>query len=191
LVAIWVAANSRDTKSVLPLSSVAVTSKVFAVVASIVLAGLAAAAGAEDPPVYRGPAEVVGPAMLSLAGKRILLYGVDAPVKGQPCQAGSKTWDCATASAKTLLNLIGTQEITCVQRRTDQFGRVFGICKAGDVDINRALVEAGMAVALPRETTDYVAAETAAKAKGIGIWRGPFMAPADYREMLAGHPQER
>ena len=34
-------------------------------------------------------------------------------------------------------------------------------------------------------------AEAAAKAKGIGIWRGPFMAPADYREMLAGHPQER
>jgi endonuclease YncB( thermonuclease family) len=167
------------------------TGKVLAVIAGVALTGLASAAAAEDPPIYRGPAEVVGPAMLSLAGKRIVLYGVDAPVKGQPCQAGNKTWDCATASAKTLLNLIGTQEITCEQRRTDQFGRVFAICKAGDVDINRALVEAGMAVALPKETTDYVDAEVAAKAKGIGIWRGPFMAPADYREMLAGHPQER
>jgi endonuclease YncB( thermonuclease family) len=48
-----------------------------------------------------------------------------------------------------------------------------------------------MAVALSKETTDYVAAEVAARAKGIGIWRGPFTAPADYREMLAGHPQER
>jgi len=159
--------------------------------AGIALAGLAAAARAENSPIHLGPAEVVGPAMLSLAGKRIVLYGVDAPVRGQPCQAGGKTWDCATASAKTLINIIGTQKVVCEQRRTDQFGRVFAICKAGDVDINRALVEAGMAVALPTETTDYVDAEAAAKAKGIGIWRGPFMAPADYRAMLAGHPQER
>ena len=167
------------------------TRKIFAVMTAAALSGFAATAGAADQPICRGQAEVVGPAMLSLAGKRIVLYGVDAPVKGQPCQAGGKTWDCATASAKTLLNLIGTQEVVCEQRRIDQFGRVFGICKAGDVDINRALVEAGMAVAVAKETTDYVEAEAAAKAKGIGIWRGPFIAPADYREMLAGHPQER
>jgi endonuclease YncB( thermonuclease family) len=129
--------------------------------------------------------------MLSLGGKRIVLFGIDAPVKGQPCYAGAKTWDCSTASAKTLLNIIGTQEVACEERRVDRFGRVFAVCKAGGVDINRALVEAGLAVALPKETTDYVAAEAAARAKGIGVWRGPFTAPADYREMLAGHPQER
>jgi endonuclease YncB( thermonuclease family) len=165
------------------------TGKVLVLAAAFALGGLEAAAA--DPAVYRGAAEVIGPAMLSLNGKRIVLFGVDAPVKGQPCYAGSKTWDCSTASAKTLLNIVGTQEVACEERRIDQFGRVFAICKAGEADINRALVEAGMAVALPKETTDYVAAEAAAKAKGIGIWRGPFTAPADYREMLAGHPQER
>ena len=174
-----------------PLSSFPIMGKAFSVMTGIALAGLTSAAAAENPTVYRGPAEVVGPALLSVAGKRIVLYGIDAPVKGQPCQTGTKTWDCATASAKTLLNLIGTQEVVCEQRRADQFGRVFAICKAGEVDINRALVEAGMAVALPKETTDYVPSEEAAKTKGIGIWRGPFMTPADYREMLAGHPQER
>ena len=153
--------------------------------------GAAAVAAADDPPVYRGAAEVTGPAMLRLEGKRILLWGVDAPVRGQPCYAGNRTWHCATASAKTLLNLVGNQEITCQARRVDQFGRVFAVCKAGDVDVNRALVEVGMAVALPKETTDYVAAEATAKSKSIGVWRGPFMAPADYREMQTGHPQER
>jgi endonuclease YncB( thermonuclease family) len=165
--------------------------KALFVAAGIALAGLGSQAAAEEAPVYRGSAEVVGPAMLSLAGKRIVLYGVDAPVKGQPCYAGAKIWDCATASAKTLLNLIGTQEIACEQRRVDGFGRVFAVCEAGEVDLNRALVEAGMAVALPKETPDYVASEAAAKSKGVGVWRGPFIAPADYREMLAGHPQER
>jgi endonuclease YncB( thermonuclease family) len=165
--------------------------KALFVAAGIALAGLGSQAAAEEAPVYRGSAEVVGPAMLSLAGKRIVLYGVDAPVKGQPCHAGTKVWDCATASAKTLLNLVGTQEIACEQHRVDGFGRVFAVCKAGEVDLNRALVEAGMAVALPKETPDYVASEAAAKSKGVGVWRGPFIAPADYREMLAGHPQER
>jgi endonuclease YncB( thermonuclease family) len=165
------------------------TGKVLVLAAGIALMGGGAAA--DDPAVYRGAAEVVGPAMLSLGGKRIVLFGIDAPVKGQPCYAGAKTWDCSTASAKTLLNIIGTQEVACEERRVDRFGRVFAVCKAREVDINRALVEAGLAVALPKETTDYVAAEAAAKAKGIGVWRGPFTAPADYREMLAGHPQER
>jgi endonuclease YncB( thermonuclease family) len=162
--------------------------KVLVLAAAIAIAGLGAAA---DPAVYRGTAQVVGPAILSLDGKRIVLFGVDAPVKGQPCYVGAKPWDCSTASAKTLLNLVGTQDVACEEHWVDRFGRVFAVCKAGEVDVGRALVEAGMAVALPKETTDYVAAEAAAKAKGIGIWRGPFTAPADYREMLAGHPQER
>lgn len=167
------------------------TGKALAMAAGLALVAVASRAVADDLPVYRGSAEVAGPAMLSLDGKRVVLWGVDAPVRGQPCYAGNKTWDCATASAKTLLNLVGDQEIACEQRRVDQFGRVFAICKAGEVDVNRALVEAGMAVALPKETTDYVATEAEAKAKNIGVWRGPFTAPADYREMLAGHPQER
>src|SRR5215470_13322481 len=167
--------------SILPLSSFTMTGKVVTVMAGIALAGLASASAAENPTVYRGPAEVTGPALLSVAGKRIVLYGIDAPVKGQPCQAGTKTWDCATASAKTLLNLIGTQEVVCEQRRADQFGRVFAICKAGEVDINRALVEAGMAVVLPKETTDYVASVEATKAKGTVICSGHSIAPAAYR----------
>jgi endonuclease YncB( thermonuclease family) len=167
------------------------TGKALAMAAGLAIAAVASRAVADDLPIYRGSAEVAGPAMLSLDGKRVVLWGVDAPVRGQPCYAGNKTWDCATASAKTLLNLVGDQEIACEQRRVDQFGRVFAICKAGEVDVNRALVEAGMAVALPKETTDYVAAEAEAKAKNIGVWRGPFSAPADYREMLAGHPQDR
>jgi endonuclease YncB( thermonuclease family) len=167
------------------------TGKALATAVGLALVAPLPLAVADDLLVYRGVAEVAGPAMLSLDGKRVVLWGIDAPVRGQPCYAGNKTWDCATASAKTLLNLVGDREVVCKQRRVDQYGRVFALCKAGEVDINRSLVEAGLAVALPKETADYVAAEAAAKANGIGVWRGPFTAPADYREMLAGHPQER
>lgn len=123
--------------------------------------------------------------MLSLAGKRILFGAIDAPLRGQRCYSVDREWNCASASAKILRDLAGDQEITCEARRIGGFGRAFGVCRAGEVDINRALVAAGMAVALPKETTCYVPAE------GIGVWRGPFTAPADYREMLAGYLQER
>src|ERR1700738_355988 len=74
------AANTRDTVSIDPLSSFGMRGKVLAFASNVVLAGLASVAAAEDSPVYRGAAEVVGPAMLSLDGKRIVLYGIDAPV---------------------------------------------------------------------------------------------------------------
>src|SRR5258706_9574480 len=103
------------------------TAKALLLAAGIALMGPGSRVVADDRPVYRGSAEVVGPAMLSVSAKRILLYGVDAPVKGQPCSADGKIWDCATASAKTLLNLVGTQEIACEERRVDRFGRVFAV----------------------------------------------------------------
>ncbi len=165
--------------------------KAFAMLAGFVQAVFGSAVAADDTPVFRGPAAVAGPALLGVAGRRIVLFGIDAPVPGQQCVADGKPWDCATASAKTLLNLVGDQEIACEQRKVDRFGRVFAVCRMGQLDVNRALVEAGMAVALPKETRDYVADEEAARAKKVGIWRGPFTAPAEYREMLVGHPQER
>src|SRR5215472_13401509 len=104
-----------------PLSFFTMAGKVLVLAAALAIEGLGAAA---DPAVYRGTAQVVGPAMLSLDGKRIVLFGVDAPVKGQPCYVGAKPWDCSTASAKTLLNLVGTQDVACEEHWVDRFGRV-------------------------------------------------------------------
>ena len=120
-------------------------------------------------PVYLGVRGLTGPAMLSFAGKHILLE--DRRIDGaQPRHAINKAWDCASAS-DMIRNPVGDQEITCKARRVDSFGRVLAVCKAGAVDIDRALVAVGMAVALYKDTADT--------------------APADYREMLAGYLQER
>jgi hypothetical protein len=59
----------------------------------------------------------------------------------------------------------------------DGFGWVFAVCKTRESDINRAPVDAGMAVALPKETTDYVAAEAVAKAKGSACGAGRSQRP--------------
>jgi hypothetical protein len=70
------------------------TGEVLTLTAGLVLGALVSAASADEPSVYRGSAEVVGPAMLSIDGRRIVLFGIDAPVRGQPCYARN----CATAA---------------------------------------------------------------------------------------------
>ncbi|MCJ2082446.1 hypothetical protein [Methylobacterium sp. J-090] len=44
------------------------------------------------------------------------------------------------------------------------------------------MVTQGLAIAYRRYSTDYVAAETAAKAAKRGIWAGAFTTPSDWRE---------
>jgi hypothetical protein len=80
--------------------------KALFVAAAVAMAGLGSQAAADEVPVYRGQAEVVGPAMLSLAGKRIVLYGVDAPVKGQPCHAGTKCLNLNRVSCIVLTMIV-------------------------------------------------------------------------------------
>ena len=52
------------------------TGKVLTLTAGVVLGALVSAASADEPPVYRGSAEVVGPAMLSIDGSRGLMTEV-------------------------------------------------------------------------------------------------------------------
>ena len=48
-------------------------------------------------------------------------------------------------------------------------------------NVGQRLVAAGWALAYRRYSTDYVAAETAARQAGRGIWRGRFVKPWDWR----------
>jgi endonuclease YncB( thermonuclease family) len=45
----------------------------------------------------------------------------------------------------------------------------------------KKLVSQGFAIARTNESTDYVAAEAAAKEKKLGLWQGQFVRPTDFR----------
>jgi hypothetical protein len=68
---------------------------------------------------------------------------------------------------------------------TDQHGRMLGRCTVGTLDVNRALVASGHAVAFRRYSTDYVSAEDSAKASRRGLWAGTFTMPSEYRNGTA------
>ncbi len=138
-----------------------------------------------------GQPQIVSSSSIALNGKRVLFFGVDPVMMQQPCYIGNRGWDCGTAARRILMNLIGREAVTCEPKGIDIFSRVFSKCAVNGQDIALALIEAGMAVAVPEETTDYVEPEKKAKAAKKGIWQGTFVTPSEFREIATGHPQGR
>ncbi len=91
------------------------------------------------------------------------------------------TWPCGEEAADYLRNLLTDDLVTCDQRDRDRLGRIVGVCLIQDQDINAALVRQGWALANRDVSTDYVAAEEAAKDAGVGIWSGEFIPPSAWR----------
>jgi hypothetical protein len=55
------------------------------------------------------------------------------------------------------------------------------VCQAGGEDLNAWLVSLGWALAYRHYSIAYVGEEDAARASHLGIWRGSFTAPWDWR----------
>jgi len=116
-------------------------------------------------------------------GKIVRLYGIDAPELGQFCFNGTKRYRCGYEAALTLTKLVGNGPVDChptpVDRDDD--GQ---ICSVGLIDLSEAMLRRGYATTLPSSLTVYRRAESEAKLSKLGIWRGDFVPP---REWKAGH----
>ena len=144
---------------------------------------ISAGAGAD----VTGEARVVDSDRLIVSGHRYFLYGIDAPELNQPCVIGGKVWECGPAAARKLEELVSLGPITCSERQdTNRRRRVYtyAVCKFNGMDINEALVRSGMALAFREQADDYVEAEEAARLEGVGMWRGDFEAPWEFRDNL-------
>jgi endonuclease YncB( thermonuclease family) len=118
---------------------------------------------------------------LTVGGKEVRLYGIDAPEWDQSCQRGGQDWSCGSAAADRLAQLVTGKNVVCSTVGTDEHKRILGRCMVGATDVNRAMVASGHAVAFRRYSSDYVSAEDSAKANKRGIWSGTFQMPSDYR----------
>ena len=118
---------------------------------------------------------------LELDGVRYRLDGIDAPEVGQICHDGSRRYDCADAAMDKLGQLVRGSRVRCTPLTEDGYGRIVARCTADGVDISAQMVATGHAWAFVRYSDRYLAQETEAKAKGLGIWRGPAEPAWDYR----------
>jgi len=120
---------------------------------------------------------------LEVDGEVLRLYGIDAPELGQTCLDKSKRWRCGLQAALELRGLLRIWgNVTCSVVRFDDEG-TRAICHNPQYDDPaEVLLARGLAVALPDSIPAYKRAEIQAKNAKLGIWRGEFVEPSQWRE---------
>ena len=129
-----------------------------------------------------GQPRIIDGDTVEIAGERIRLNGIDTPESNQSCMDGTgKRWRCGREATLALTAIVGDQAVTCKGDERDKYKRLIAVCFAGAKDLNAEMVRQGWALAYRKYSTDYVAEETDAKSKKLGLWRGQFVAPWDWR----------
>jgi endonuclease YncB( thermonuclease family) len=142
------------------------------------------AAASAPPKVVVGTltsAAVVDGDTIELAGRRIRLFGIDAPETSQPCQIGNEAVACGLMAKNALIGFSSAATIRCDREDTDRYGRDVSRCFADGYDLSEAMVRAGFAVAYRKYSLAYATYEETAKAEKRGIWKGTFAMPWDWR----------
>lgn len=148
------------------------------IVESVLLASLSIAAAAEP---VKGRASVIDGDTLEVQGKRIRLWGIDAPESAQVCKdANGGDWRCGKAVASALDEHLRGKVVSCSQKDLDRYGRMVAVCRVGRNDLNGWLVSNGLAVAYKNNHT-YLRREIVARSAKRGIHAGKFVMPWDWR----------
>jgi endonuclease YncB( thermonuclease family) len=115
------------------------------------------------------------------------LDGADAPELDQVCiDDHADPWACGVDAREQLTKLIGGRSVRCDDLGLDRTfrNRHLGICRVdGDAEsLNRQLVQKGLAVGVePAAKLHLKDDAAAAKAGNLGLWKGCFAPPQDFR----------
>ncbi len=108
---------------------------------------------------------------LRLRDTMIRLQGINAPIRGKICQQpGGVEFDCGEASGRALAGLVRGRAVSCQIDGRDRRGFAQAQCDAGGIDLGRAMVSNGWALANPA-VSDLVNAEADARQHGLGLWQ--------------------
>lgn len=121
------------------------------------------------------------------------LYGIDAPETAKPDKPGQPFG--GAAKRKLLSKIIGRQ-VSAEIIEIDQYQRAVAVVRYAGRDINREMVAEGMAWAYRHYlqgpyASEYIGAETRARARREGLWRDANPQPPwEFRQALRGgrHP---
>lgn len=141
-------------------------------------------AGAAIAGVFKGQARVIDGDEIEVAGKRVRLYGIDAPELGQTCWYRNKEFPCGHSARRNLWLNVKDQRLSCREKSVVD-GVVVALCydtKGRDVAGDQ--VSSGWALAVPKQVEVYIKAEAEAKRQKLGLWNFDFTKPWDWRVMM-------
>lgn len=141
-------------------------------------------AQAED---FAGIAKAVDGDSLTVGGRRVRLFGIDAPEYRQTCRVGWSNWACGSDAAAAMRAMIDGRQLNCASVDRDVYGRTVANCRVGGVDLAAAMIDKGFAIVLDNAPQAYFARETRSKSGSAGIWASQFETPATYR---AANPRD-
>ncbi len=128
-----------------------------------------------------GPATVIDGDTIDIFGQRIDLHGIDAPELLQLCEADGVEYACGQKAAAALAEKVAGGEVRCVRKEPSPSGRFVAACFLGAEDLNAWLVSEGWAVPCRDCSGEYAEEQEAAKSGALGIWRGLFTPPWEWR----------
>jgi endonuclease YncB( thermonuclease family) len=136
-----------------------------------------------DRDILAGRAVAIDGDSLRVGGSEIRLAGIDAPELAQTCRTQTGVIACGREARSALAALVSGREVRCESDGSDPYGRRLARCRAGEQEINAALVRGGQAI----NTGPYAAEQAAARREAVGLWKTAFDLPVDWR---ATHPRE-
>jgi endonuclease YncB( thermonuclease family) len=131
-----------------------------------------------------GVASVIDGDTIEIHGRRIRLWGIDAPEAAQRCMEDGALYPCGLDASRALFKKIRRNSVSCTRRDTDRYGRMVALCTVEGVDISRWMIEQGHAIAFRKYSLDYVADEDRARISRVGMWAGEFENPSDFRRHM-------
>ena len=145
----------------------------------------------EEVKIISGIAKVTDGDTIRIEGKKIRLFGIDAPEKKQQCKQAwltvsfftlNKDYPCGEISTNMLKSKINGKFITCKWINKDRYKRFIAECFLDKTNINAWMVRNGHAVAYKKYSKKFVVQENIAKKEKFGLWSGNFQMPWDFRK---------
>lgn len=122
---------------------------------------------------------------IKINNQKIRLLGIDAPEYAQKCfDENEEPYDCGIVSQKFLIDLVDGKNVDCNYQEKDIYGRYLAYCFLEKTSISNEILANGMAVIynFKYAKSEEIKLEKQAQNKKIGIWRGAFELPKDYRK---------
>ena len=131
---------------------------------------------------FRGIVRVIDGDTFDIGAVRVRLYGIDAPERGQTCDAPSgNRRDCGAWVTQQVRDRWEGSPARCRALDRDRYGRIVARCFFDHTDMARRLVRDGLAFAYIRYAVDYAPDEAAALAAGRGLHAHDLEPPETFR----------